>query len=404
MRILAISNLYPPHCLGGYEIRCQQVCKGLTARGHAIAVIASTQNCSAPTVEDQDGIAVHRTLELLAPFGQPVEGGRLSPRLRHIARKNHALTRQIIAETKPDLVFAWNQLRLTGGPVRAAREAGCPLAFSLGDENIMNWIPRPFSADPRQALAALLERTFYRRIMIPPGSFESVQCISEKVKHNLLAKGLPIEAARVIYRGIPLDMFPVKSEPGGVSAPIRMLYVGRLEDYKGVHTVFEALAQMDRGEQAAYRFTLAGDGGVEYRERLGRMAADLATQTVFLGQVEHGRLPEIYRENDLLLFPSIWDEPFGVTHLEAMASGTVVISTRGGGQDEFLEHGENAMVFEKEDAAGLAECLRWAAAQPEGMRRLARKARERVERDFTYDRYIDEMERFACDAARRAHP
>lgn len=400
MKILAISNLFPPHCLGGYEIRCQQVSQGLVARGHSVTILASTQNCAAPVVEEQDGITVHRTMELLAPFGQPVEGGRLSPRLLEVARTNHALARKLIEEIQPDLVFAWNQLRLSGGPVRAAREARRPLAFSLGDENIMNWVPRPFSADPRQIAAALLERTLYRQAMVPAGSFRSVQCISEKVKANLIEKGLPIPHARVIYRGIPLDTFPVKADPGGVGSPIRLLYVGRLEDYKGVHTVFQALGHMGREEQAGYRFTLAGDGGQDYRERLAHMAAGLSTKTEFLGQVEHASLPAIYRENDVLLFPSIWDEPFGVTHLEAMASGTVVISTRGGGQDEFLENGHNALVFKKEDASGLAECLRWTATQPTEMRQLAQHARQRVEQDFTYDRYVDEMERFACEAAK----
>ena len=399
MNILVLSNLYPPHCLGGYEIRCDQVCRGFAERGHRITVLASTQGCDGPATEDQDGITVHRRMELIVPFGQPVEGSRLNKRLLRVAQNNYTHTASLIREVKPDLVFAWNQLRWTGGPVHAAADLGCPLAFSLGDESIMNWIPRPFSTRPGTAAAALLERTLFAKAMIPPGCFRAVQCISEQVKRNLIKRGLPIPSAEVIYRGIPLEKFPSKPEHGALSSPIRLLYVGRLEAYKGVHTVFEALGRLDAKEQAGFAFTVVGGGDEEYRARLEGLAAELHTQTQFLGQVAHDRLPEIYRQHDILLFPSIWDEPFGVTHLEAMASGAVVISTRGGGQDEFLVHGENAMVFEKEDAQGLAKCLGWAKTNPEGMRTLAGQARQLVEDRFTYRRYIDEMERFATQAA-----
>jgi glycosyltransferase involved in cell wall biosynthesis len=397
MKILSISNLYPPYYLGGYELRCEQVCRGLAERGHGVTVLASTFGCERETVECRNTIDVHRRLALLAPFGQAVPGPRFGWRLLRVARRNHAATRTLIREIRPDLVIAWNQLRLSGGPVRAACDAKVPLAFSLGDTGIMKWIPGPFRARPRQLVAALLERGPFRRALIPARSLAAVHCTSATLKRRLLTQGLPIAAAQVIHRGIPLERFPVRTTDD--PTPVRLLYVGRLEIYKGAHVILDALARLEPTVQAAFTLTMVGSGSEEYRHRLERQAASLLTPTEFLGHVDHGRLPAIYRQHDVFVLPSMYEDPFPATPLEAMASGVTVVSTRGGGQDEYLVHGENALVFDRGDAPGLGDCLRWILAHPEATRQLALRGRALVEQRFSSERYLDEMERFVIGAA-----
>lgn len=74
-----------------------------------------------------------------------------------------------------------------------------------------------------------------------------------------------------------------------------------------------------------------------------------------LGKVPHDRVSALYRSHDLFVFPSIWQEPFGLTPLEAMASGIPVISTVNGGHGEFVQHKINAFVFKEGDADMLAD-------------------------------------------------
>lgn len=114
----------------------------------------------------------------------------------------------------------------------------------------------------------------------------------------------------------------------------------------------------------------------------------------FTGQIAHDAMPALYRDHDILLFPSIWPEPFGLTHLEAMASGTPVVSTADGGHGEFLRENENALIFPKEDEETLARQLLRMANEPGLSERLAQAGRRTVEQGFSLDGYVSRLEDF----------
>jgi spore coat protein SA len=140
--------------------------------------------------------------------------------------------------------------------------------------------------------------------------------------------------------------------------------------------------------------TIAGDGPADYRARLRTLASECGAPVVYNGLVPHDEVPALHRAHDLFVFPSIWREPFGLTHLEAMASGLPVVSTTDGGHGEFLVNEENALTFAKEDPAHLAQCLARLLDDEPLAQRLAEAARRTVERDFTLTRYIDGLEAF----------
>lgn len=95
----------------------------------------------------------------------------------------------------------------------------------------------------------------------------------------------------------------------------------------------------------------------------------------------------------------MWTEPFGLTHLEAMASGTPVVSTNDGGHAELLRHGQNALVFEKGDSVDLAAQIARLVSESGLAPRLAAQARRDVEQHFSLTRYIDDLEHFLARAA-----
>jgi glycosyltransferase involved in cell wall biosynthesis len=182
---------------------------------------------------------------------------------------------------------------------------------------------------------------------------------------------------------------------------MRLLYAGQLHDYKGVHVLLEAADRLARqGMRVAV--TIAGDGPADYKARLEAFARGSAAPVAFLGRLPQDRLAAVYRTHDVLVFPSEWAEPFGLTHLEAMASGTVVISTAHGGQGEFLEDGINARVFPAGDAGALADRIAGVREAPDLARRIAAAARARVLRDFTVDRYAASLEALLAQAAAAA--
>ena len=80
-----------------------------------------------------------------------------------------------------------------------------------------------------------------------------------------------------------------------------------------------------------------------------------------------------------LVFPSVFEEPFGISQVEAMAAGLVVVTSGTGGASEIVEDGENGLRFRSQDAFHLAERLAWLAEHPEEAAALSQAAQERAE-------------------------
>ena len=400
MRLLLVGNLYPPHFLGGYEILCRNAALELRERGHEVEILTSDWGVGRPRSEEEDRIPVHRRLRLEEDFHRPFRMDRR--RRRAVARFNRRETLRWIQRTKPDLVFFWSQLRLTAGPLRAAADSGLPAAWTLNDPHAAGLLAAPPRPRPRGLLRYLADRTWDRSAALPPSRLPRCTVISASLRDELVSAGLPFQEARVIYQGIPLEQFPLKAEPGSIHVPLRVLYTGQLHPWKGVHTLLEAVrlagARLGPG---ALEVTLAGTGEDAYLRRLERLAEGPA-RVRFLGRVAPDRVSALYREHDLFVFPSTWREPFGLTHLEAMASGTPVLSTTGGGPGEFLVDGENALTFPAESPVPLASALLQLHRDADTRVELARNARRLVEERFTLERYLDELEDFLHETLHHA--
>lgn len=401
MRILVVSNLYPPHYLGGYEILCRQVVVELSARGHELLVLTSDHGAAEPSGH-LDGIPVHRTLHLETPFDR---APRISRVLRmRVGAHNAGVFRAAAALFKPDLVFLWSQLRLTIACARAAEGLGIPAACTLNDPHLGGYLPAPFRATPKGVVRWATDRSVFRSATLLGLRLRPLTCISRALRDDLANLGVAMDGAQIIYQGIPVESFPMKPDPGGLGAPPRILYAGQLHAYKGVHTLVEAVRMLQERGLAAPRVTIAGAGPEEYVSGLRAEADRAGVDARFPGRVPQNELAALYRENDIFAFTSTWREPFGLTHLEAMASGTPVVSTHEGGHGEFLRHGENALLFEGGDAEGLADRLA-ALMGDEGLRRrLALAARREVEESFSMKRYVGDLEAFLQGALRRDGP
>lgn len=395
MRVLVVSNLYPPHYLGGYELLCAQVCDGLKARGHAVDVITSRHGVD-PRDPPEPG--VHRELHLVSPFEAPPVMER-SVRLR-VGRINEAIARDWMQRLRPDVVFVWSQLRITLGPSRAASRLGLTTVFTFNDEHPLIFVPRPPSWRPRRLVGALLDATLYRELFLEHLDLSHVTCISRHLLDRLVAGGLPIRHARVIHQSIAIDDFPPRPDPGSLQAPPRLLFVGQMLPYKGAHLLVEAVRRLVASGREV-RLALIGSGESGYEQRLREEARPLGDRVTFLGRADRAQLPALYRAHDLFVFPSTSVEGFGLTFLEAMASGVPVVATDSGGHGEVIRHGVNALVFPEGDGEALAATIA-RMLDDEGLRRgLARRALEEVRRRFHFDRYLDEIEDFLEEAVRQ---
>lgn len=426
MRILFLSNFYPPHAIGGYEQWCQEVADRLCARGHAVTVLTSRYGLSpgdktvpsAPKPTQQEPAqwepAVVRTLYLQADLAYYQPANFFLWRRQQEQANQRALW-HILAQTQPDVVLIWGMWNLSH-MLASWAEQWLPgrVAYFISSY----W---PIDVDPhtqywqlptRRRLAALLKQPLstaalaqLRRENYPPRlRFEHAVCCSYYVRDILVQAGKLSEKAGVLLGGSDpapflrhpcMDEQATKSPP--TNQPLRLLYFGRLIHDKGVHTALEALALLQqRGLAEQFHLTVLGSGHPAYEAKLHTMTKmlGLCDHVQFVRQVARSEIPQWLGRFDVSLFTSIWPEPMARSVMEAMAAGLLVIGADVGGQREMLVHQQNALTFSAEDAAALAEHLLFALANPARRIQLARAGQQMVLERFTLDRMVQDIEAY----------
>ena len=183
----------------------------------------------------------------------------------------------------------------------------------------------------------------------------------------------------VISNGIDLDAIPFSPQ---VSPQAPLLFAGRIAPEKGVEAAI-AIA-----ERAGRRLLIAG-GIYDQRyfdERVAPQMQAAGERVIYLGQLERAALWEMMGQAVGLLFPSAWDEPFGLVAVEAMATGTPVIAFRRGAAEEVINHGATGFIAAPGDIAQ-------AAAFVDRLPDISRAhCRSHVAAHFSLERMIDGYE------------
>lgn len=400
MKIGVISNLYPPYTAGGYEILCQQTLRTLEARGHEVLVLTSRYGLD-PDIEHPAEPGIRRIFELESALeaDEPADPKKRAA----VSDANAQACRAQLEAFAPSIVFVWNQRKITLGPALAAQELKLPTVFYLCDDHLADYLPRPFGGGLGGMFSAMGDRLWRKACTVEALNIGRSLCISRTLRETLGRAGLPVSHAQVYYPGIALDHYPMKTEVGKVHHPARMLYLGPLRPNKRIEIILRALGILLENAHNQVSLTIAGNGDEAYRQSLQRVAADLgvADETLFMGRLDYSQIPPVYRDHDLFIYASAWDEPFGLTHLEAMASGCPIVSTDCGGPTEYLAHEENSLIVEKEDPRGMAQAIERLLQNAMLRRTLASNARRLIEAKFNAQKSFDQMEAYLKKSAKK---
>lgn len=192
---------------------------------------------------------------------------------------------------------------------------------------------------------------------------------SRAVADTLAGPAIPRE--RIVIKPNFVGADPGTGAPG--DRDDTYVFAGRLAPEKGVGTIAAAWALLDGGV-ATCRF--AGSGPLA--EEMAALAAT-DPRLVMLGTLNRTSLFDELRRARALIFPSIWREPFGLTIIEAFASGTPVIAARFGAPADLVEEGVTGLFFRPGDADDLADRVRWASTHPAEMAEMGGRARREYE-------------------------
>lgn len=346
MRILTVSNLYPPERFGGWELQCKQMVDELRRRGHDVRVLTST-----PRVfeESTDDAGVERLLRLEESWDPALIG--TETQLRRARRAlvdphNVEILHQQVETFAPDVVYVWNLLGLGAlAMLLALQKRRIPWAVHLGDALPLNFASVAFGDHLRFArlLFPLLEGTW---ISCTQALLDENAAGDAVVRGNVVTLPNWISGPRPALR----DRW---YEPG---ATLRCAYSGQIITLKGIGIILESVSTLV-GEGHGVEVDLYGDGLQRFQYE--SMALELGLRDVvrFHGQVPQETVMSALADHDVFLFPTEMREPFGVAPLEAAAAGCVPLVTGGAGICEWLVSGVHLLTVRR-DAADLTHTLR----------------------------------------------
>jgi len=192
----------------------------------------------------------------------------------------------------------------------------------------------------------------------------------------------------------PGDRAAAKTKYGAAGRRV-ISSVSRIRRHKGHDIVFRALASLGEDARRGVLYLIAGTG--PDRPAIEAQAKELGVAGCvrWLGFVPEDGLPELYRASDLFVLCTREAaeerevEGFGLVFLEAQACGTPVVGARAGGIPDAVKEGEGGWLVGPDDAEALADILRRLLDDPAAFEAAGRSGRERVERECTWDRYVD---------------
>ena len=227
-----------------------------------------------------------------------------------------------------------------------------------------------------------LERSSAWQLRALAAGVDRYVAVSRDVADELVRRfHYPAAKVEVVYNAVRLERFEGPPPPGlreqldlGRGLPV-VLTCARLDQQKGHDVLLRAAAQLPE-----VAFALAGEG--PERARLEALAGELgiADRVLFLGY--RTDIPQLLAACDVFALPSLY-EGSSLAVLEAMAARRAVVSSAIGGTDELIDDGEDGVLVAPGEVEPLAAALRQLLADGERRERLGRRARERMEADFT---------------------
>ena len=359
MRLTFLNTLYPPYGAAGAETTLRLLAAQMMGRGHDCNVVTLTPGRRAETREI-DGIPVHYVP--LANVFWPHGASKTLPwrvAFQTIEAYNPVMKRRLtrlLRRLTPDVVNFHNLQGFSASAWTAAQGLGIPVVQTLHD--YYTACPRSAMWRPGQGNCASLCaecRVFSRPRRALSGVPDAVTCVSNRVFDRLTAAGaFPRAAAgqqpiRIIRGNNAADALPDVAPPVP-GTPLRLGFMGRLDPSKGLENLIDAVRRLPEG--AAF-LSIAGTGRPDYTAALHDRAAG-AAGIRFIG---HAAPPEFFPSIDLLVIPSIWEDPFPRVFHEALAYGVPSLATPLGGLSEAVEHGRNGFLIAGTDAEALFASL-----------------------------------------------
>jgi glycosyltransferase involved in cell wall biosynthesis len=356
VKYLFVTNRYYPHVTGGAEVSVQTLAEELCRRGNSVVVVSLSVD-NLPSIEEVNGVRVYRVMvnNLYRPFGGAqapirrllwhlrdlynISVAKEFGRILDLERPSHVSTHNLGGFS----VAIWGQVK--------AREI--VLIHTLHDYYLLCPKTTMFRRGrncPGVCLSCRALSLPKRRLS---RSVDVVVGISQFVLETHTRRGFfPNATQAVIYNSRKWIASPSSSPTYKQEnpRPVRFGFFGRIEKQKGIESLLSALMILP---QEQWSLKVAGRASnPEYLDQLRGRSVSYGVEFVGFSRPE-----EFFPTIDVLVVPSLWNEPLGVVAFEAWGFGVPVIVSRRGGLAEIVEPGVTGWQFEPEQQGSLEEIV-----------------------------------------------
>ena len=375
---LFLNYEYPPIGGGGGNAT-QQIGRELIKRGAKVTVLTAAQG-SLPRRDNDRGIQVYRIWaarrhqdrcsipEMLMFMAHAIF---IAPRLARQIKADAAL----VFFGLPTGPVGWWLKKVIGLPYIVSLQGGDVPGFMGKEMAIYHRLTGPVISQVWDAAHAVVANS--------SGLADLARCHASDINIDVIPAGADLNAA-------------TPSTHPTVEQPLRLLFVGRLVNQKGLDVLLKALAKM-KG-RVDWTLTIAGEGPLRDGLALASRKLGLSDRVVFRGWLKRDHLPAVYEQADVFVLPSR-DEGMPNAMLEAMAAGLPVIGSKISGLDEVVIDGETGLLVPVEDTDALAHALRTVIEDRDYTFKLGQAARERVAAQFSWAHAAESYLTLLCKAA-----
>lgn len=313
-----VSWEYPPQFTGGLGVHCQEIVQALTSIGVFIDFYLpayKTENFKIP-----ERLTMHHVETKLAKSAYSYHGSEIWEAVKEF--------KSLLIETfNPkgiDIIHAHDWMGVyAAGPI--AQLYNIPLVWTVHSTEY----DRAAGMPVHPGILAIEQE-----------SIENVDhtiTVSKRMKQNLVYHyNADPNKISVIYNGIDTARFDQNRNRDYQSTEGYILFLGRVTGQKGPENFLEA-ARIVLAERDDVRFKIAGDGDLLYSLRRRVKRWKISNHVEFTGSVFDDQLLDCYKNALLFVLPAV-SEPFGITVLEAMASGLPAIISTATGAGEVVNH------------------------------------------------------------------
>lgn len=390
MKILFIHTFYSPDIVGGAEVVLQSLAEGAKSRGIDVAILTTTDKPGLHQ-DEVNGIRVWRVgLRNLYWPKYNEQPSTIQRRLWHIVDiYNPWMTRfvqMVISLERPTVASVHNLPGFSLSAWSALKQASIPIVQVLHDHYLL--CPKNTMYKNQQNC---INQCFPCKLMRLPHKSMSqhvsgVVGVSDYILSRHLDAGYfqGVMNRRVIYntrttQEIGLSLRQERKMDS--NCPLRFGFIGALQPVKGIELLLRTYT-----EHAFSRSDLwvAGSGETGYVEKLKRIAEGHPIH--FLGRVTPA---EFYSKVDVVIVPSLWNEPLGMVVMEAIIYGKVVIAANSGGIPEMIIDGENGLLFNPEKPNELFDVMARLSKNPDLHEHLAEGTASCRARFMDRDHFLD---------------